>query len=367
MTTGGEGRNFAAKAWMKTGFAYQQLDNDSKAIEAYKHVITDFPASEERTAALDALRSLYIENNQPEAYASLLKENNLPAVGSEALDSTYYATAEAQIAAGKWANAKTTLGQYLEKYPNGAFTTKAHYYKAESHYQLKENDAALAEYDAVLALPWNEFSESSAKRSADMTFKAGNYTKAAGYYNLLRNSAMNKENLQLAYSGLMRSHYNNNEFEPAAKYADTLLVLPELDQQIVSEVQFFKAKTLQRQNKNGEALALYQQLREAKNEAIAVEARYRVAEIYLQEGNLKEAEAEAANSIKLSAGNDYWVVKSYLLITDILVKQNDYFNAKATLQSVVKNTKNAELKKEATQKLEEVKRLEKKQSKLTEE
>jgi len=50
-----------------------------------------------------------------------------------------------------------------------------------------------------------------------------------------------------------------------------------------------------------------------------------------------------------------------------MIKQKDYFNAKATLQSVVKHTKITELKQEANKKLDEVKILEKKQSKLSEE
>jgi tetratricopeptide (TPR) repeat protein len=366
LTTDADARNYAAKAWMRIGFAHQAMDQDTKAIEAYKKIISDFPASEDRAAALDALRSLYIENNQPQAYADLLKTYNLPSAGSESLDSTYYATAEAQIASAKWAEAKTALATYLEKFPNGSFTTKAHYYKAESHYQLKEYEPALNEYSQVLSMPWNEFSESAAKRAAEIAYRTESYAQAINYYGLLRNNAITPENLQLAYSGLMRSSYNNNDFENASNYADTLLAMPDLSENIMQEVQFFKARSLQKADKNNEALAIFKTLQDAKTESIAAEARFRTAEIYFNQNDLKEAEAAAANAIKLNSGSDYWTVKSYLLISDILTKQKDYFNAKATLQSIIKNTKNAELKKEASQKLEDVKKLEKQQTKLRE-
>jgi hypothetical protein len=49
------------------------------------------------------------------------------------------------------------------------------------------------------------------------------------------------------------------------------------------------------------------------------------------------------------------------------VKEKDYFNAKATLQSIIKNTAIPELKQEAVKKLDQLKTLEKKQSKLSEE
>lgn len=361
-----EGKGYIVKALQKTGFAYQQLNNDNKAIEFYKRIVAEFPASEERNAALDALRSLYVEHNQPDAYAAFIKENNINPAADNTLDSTYYAAAEAQVAEGKWAAAQKSLATYLEKYPDGIFMVRAHYYKAESDYQLKENQDALKEYDLVLSLPWNEFSESSAKRAATIAYQSGDYASAAKYYNHLRTDAMNKANLELAYSGLMQSNYNLGDYALAAQYADTLLAMPETDENILREVRFYKARSLQQQHKDEEALALFEQVKETKDPSVAAEARYRMAQIYFQSDRLKEAETNAVENLRQSSGNDYWMVKSYLLLADISLKQKDYFNAKATLQSIIKNTKNADLKKEASEKLERVKSLEQQQSKLKE-
>ena len=55
---------------------------------------------------------------------------------------------------------------------------------------------------------------------------------------------------------------------------------------------------------------------------------------------------------------------NYILIGEIYLKEKDYFNAKATLQSVVDNTLNPELKAEAQAKLNEVIEEESKSSKL---
>ncbi len=38
-----------------------------------------------------------------------------------------------------------------------------------------------------------------------------------------------------------------------------------------------------------------------------------------------------------------WVTKAYILLGDVYFKQQDYFNAKATYQSVVDNAKIEEL------------------------
>jgi tetratricopeptide (TPR) repeat protein len=282
------------------------------------------------------------------------------------LDSTFYAAAEALFAAGKYDKAKQAFGQYLQQYPNGAFAVKANYYKAESHYQLKEYKEALSSYDAVLNNGWSDFTENSARRASALAYQNGDYAAATKYYGILRTSAMGKEDLQTAYSGLTRASFNTGNYTAAGQYADTLLSMPEVSDNLAAEARFYKARSLQVQQNDAAALALYQQVTGVKDAAMAAESRYRIAEIYFKQGNLKESETAAGETIK-QGGNDYWVVKSYILLADILTKQKDYFNAKATLQSIIKNTKNQELKTEAGKKLEEVKALEKKQSKLTEE
>jgi tetratricopeptide (TPR) repeat protein len=367
LTEGTEKRNLAPKAWMKIGFAEQQMNDVPKAIDAYKHVVTGYPSSDERPAALDALKSLYIQSNQPGAYADLLKENNIAVDDDNSLDSAYYAAAETQFASGKLDKAKEAMDKYLQQYPNGAFVVKANYYKAESHYRLKEYKEALAGYDAVLSAPWSDFTENSARKAATISYQNKDYTTALGYYQKLRNNAIGKDNLQLAYTGMLQSSYELGKYEEATAYADTLAALPGVDDQAMNSVLLYKARSLQQYKRREQALTIYLQLaNQAINSDITIEARYRVAEIYLQQNKLKEAEEAANTSIKKAAGNDYWIVKSYLLISDVLVLQKDYFNAKATLQSIAKNTKSEELKKEAAAKLEEVKTLEKQQSKLSE-
>jgi tetratricopeptide (TPR) repeat protein len=357
----------APKAWMKMGYAYQQQNNTNQAIEAYKHIISDYPQSTEKTAALDALKNLFIENNQPAMYGQLLKEYHLQSADSSALDSTYYAAAENQFAGGNFTQALPALEQYLSKFPQGAFTVKAHYYKGEIHYLQKDYGTALKDYEYVLKGKWNEFTESSALKAGNIAYRDSDYQHALQYYDKLRSTALGNENLNKAYSGLMKTSYELKMYDNTASYADTILTLPMPADAERMAAYLYKAKALQLSGKRNEAFNIYKQLEPVKNSSLATEARYHIAEIYLQENQLKEAEDAANISIKEAEGDDVWVVKSYLLLSDVLAAQKDYFNAKATLMSVIKNTKIAELKSAAQKKLEEVKKSEKQQSKLSEE
>jgi len=189
---------------------------------------------------------------------------------------------------------------------------------------------------------------------------------------------MGEESLLDAYEGLMKTSAAGKKYATAAAYADTILSLPSVDETKQHEASLVKANAVLMQSalsnstdsaaaQRANAAIIYKQLENAKETNIAAEARYHSAEILFDNNNLKEAEKAASENIRLSAGNDYWIVKSYILLADILTVEKDYFNAKATLQSVVKHTKFPELKEIALKDLEHVKKLEKQHSKLSEE
>ena len=69
---------------------------------------------------------------------------------------------------------------------------------------------------------------------------------------------------------------------------------------------------------------------------------------------MNDAEKAAFEVINKSGSYDWWVTKAYILLGDVYFKQKDYFNAKATFQSIVENSLNAELKAEAQKKLDAV-------------
>ncbi len=359
-------KSFAPRSWMKTGFIYQQLNQNNKAIEAYKHVVHDYPAAEDRLAALDALKSLYIQSNQPGAYTRLLLENNLPSADSSSMDSTYYSAAEAQFSNSQWDEAQHAFTNYLLAYPNGIFAIKAHYYRAESNYQLRKFKEAREDYDETLRGSWNDFSENSARRAAAIALEQKDYDAAYHYYLRLRANVSNNSSKEVVYNGLMRSGFNSNKFIETVLYSDSLIALPGISADLMNDALFCKARSLQHLDSSDAALTIYRQLTGNKNGDVAAESRYHIAELLFAMKNAKEAEAAANEAIHLSAGYDYWIGKSYLLLSDILVTQADYFNAKALLQSIVKNTKIPEFKQEAAKKLEEVKTLEKNHSKLQE-
>ena len=98
--------------------------------------------------------------------------------------------------------------------------------------------------------------------------------------------------------------------------------------------------------------------------AYGAEARYEIADCLYKGNQLKDAEKAAFEVINKSGSYEEWVTKSYLLLGDIYFAEKDYFNAKATYQSVAENTRIEDLRLQALQKLAQVATEENKSSKV---
>ncbi|HPH86549.1 MAG TPA: hypothetical protein PLC48_13860, partial [Ferruginibacter sp.] len=112
------------------------------------------------------------------------------------------------------------------------------------------------------------------------------------------------------------------------------------------------------------AIASFKSAAAINKTAWGAEARYELAACQFSQNNLTAAEKSAMAVIKETGSYDRWVTKSYILMGDIFMKQKDYFNAKATFESVAKNAAIAELKSEAQQKYDSAVAEEKQHSKI---
>lgn len=125
------------------------------------------------------------------------------------------------------------------------------------------------------------------------------------------------------------------------------------------------ARAAQLDNQYELAISYYRSVASGSKGAMSAEARYEIAASLFRQDKLKEAEKSAFEVINKSGSYELWVTRAYILLGDIFMKQQDFFNAKATYQSVVENTSLPELKEEAQRKLNEAAEAEKRKSNIT--
>jgi TolA-binding protein len=354
----------APKALLKLGLAYLDLNNQQEAINNYQKVVKLYPNSQQANEALQSLRSIYISSGQPDAYLSFLKSTG-HTVNSSVEDSITYAAGESSFGNSQYPAAITQLTNYLNKFPDGRFTLNAHFYRAECLYHEKDYAKALADYAYVLSQGSSQFNEHSAAQAAQISFYQNkDYGQALDYFTQLKQLSTSKENTLSALRGILRCNYELSQWPQVVASAGDLLNAPNIstDDQIVGH--FYQGRAQQLLNKCDSAVINYQTVAQMTKSELGAEARYYTAQCRFSQNDLKGAETAAYDVIKNTPSYDYWIASSYILLGNIFWKNRDYFNAKATLQSIVDNCKIPDLVTQAKGMLDQVIADEKTHSKI---
>lgn len=355
---------FKQNALLQLGIAWYNLDKNEEALNQFKKLLQQYPNSEEANAALDNIRSIYVEMGKPEGYEDFVRSTGKNITTSEA-DSLAYAAVELKLSNNDCNGALPLLSQYLTRFPNGMRALEANYYRSECYFQKKDWKNALPGYEYVARQGNSRFAERAALIAArTYYFELQDFAKAQPYYEQLRMYATTDENKLEALRGSLRCLYRLKEFKQAADVARELLAAKTIGNDDRALGNLVTGRNHQLNNQFDLAIQSYRGVIAVNKGEWAAEARYEIAKCQFDLNSLTNAEKAAFEVINKSGSYDFWVTKAYLLLGDIYFKQKDYFNAKATFQSVATNATNAELKAEAQLKLSKVEEEEKRNSKI---
>lgn len=352
------------QAYLRLGICYYNLNNTGEALNQYKTLIAQYPNSEEANDALDDVKTISVETGKTGDYVDFMKKAGKP-LSTDAEDSLTFSAAEAQYENGNVTASLNAFNGYLQKFPDGAHTVEANFYRGEIYNSKGDWNNALSGYEAVVAEAPNKYAEKSALTAARIYFfELKNYAKAEAYYTQLKQFTTNQENKLEAMRGLLRSQYQQQKWTDAVNNAKDLLNQKGSSSDDKALANMAIAKSYQVGGQYDLAIANYKTVVTINKSALAAEARYEIANSWFAVDHLTEAEKAAFETINKSGSYDYWVTKSYILLGDIYFREKDYFNAKATFQSIVDHSINMELKTEAQTKLTKVIEEESKNSKV---
>ncbi len=352
------------RAYLKLGLAYYNANDNKEALTAYQNLIQKYPQSAESDEALGIIKNIYVEEGKPNEYLELMRKNGVVVSVTEA-DSITYTAALLKYEANDCAAAVNGFSNYLSKFENGAYALDANYFSGVCYQKNKDWANAVKSYQYVNGKGPNKYFERSTLEAARINyFELKNYAEAKKYFESLRTSAVNHDNLLEALRGLVRSYYLLKDYTSANDAAKELVVQKGISTDDKSIGFLVLGKSQQLANDCNAAIVSFKSAAAINKTAWGAEARYEMANCQFTLNNISAAEKAAMSVIKETGSYDDWVTRSYILLGDIFMKQQDYFNAKATYESVAKNSTIAELKNEAQQKLDAAIAEEKQNSKI---
>ena len=206
-------------------------------------MISNYPGSEEARVALQDLKSVYIDLNDINSYANYVNSlggNIRLEVGEQ--DSLTYIAAEKLFNRGHNEEARRSLINYLQTFPEGAFSSNANYYLGSIAFSKKEYDEALQRFKSVIESGDTKFLEESVARTAEMQYLTQDFPAALESFKRLQIIAENPENKQAARLGIMRCALQTGQQEEAQLAANELLKDPKLSPEVEAEARYIRAK-----------------------------------------------------------------------------------------------------------------------------
>ncbi len=359
-----EAGGLKAKTLGKLGLSYYNINNNKLALDNYLKLVDQYPESPEAEEAFDNIKNIYVEEGTPNDYVEFMKKSGKSISTSEA-DSLTYNAAEMKYNAGNLKAAIEGFTNYIEQFPDGGFLLEAYYQRSDCYDKNKDWQNALPGYDYVNSKGLNKYFEKASFEAARINyFELKDYNGAKKYFESISKNSSNDASQLEALRGLIRCYDQLKDYAQANEAANSLLAKKGISTDDKSIALLVLGKSQQANDNCNAAIVSFKSLAAINKAAWGAEARYEIAHCQFLAENFAAAEKSALAVIKETGSYDFWVEKAYILLGDNFMQQKDYFNAKATYESVAKNSVNPELKNEAQQKLQRATQEEKSNSKI---
>jgi len=328
--------NYLKKSYLQAGLMYFNIGKNKEASERFKHIIENFKGTNEYSEALVALKNVYLDQNKVDEFFGYAKTNSINISANEQ-DSLLYLSAEKAYLNNEEEHSQKLFEEYLQRFSDGQFTLKSHFYLAQILYNTKKQQEALKHYQYIIQQPQNSFTETALYNSAIINSENEKYDEAWTQFNQLETIASNSKMLTEARIGQLRAAVKTNDYEKINRAASAVLITDKLPEEIIREARLEKAIALEKLENSKEALTQFRLLAQNTQTKEGARAKYEVARIVYEQGKTALAETEIQNFIKTGTSHQVWLGKSFLLLAKINEETGRTFQAKAFLQSIIDN------------------------------
>ncbi|MFT2007721.1 tetratricopeptide repeat protein [Pontibacter sp. 13R65] len=338
-------------ALQKRGIAYTNVQRYNDAIVDFKRVLDEYPASPVASSSLYSLQDALANQDRSEEFDGYLARYKSSNPESGALESIEYEAAKTLYFSEKYAQAIPKFEAYISAYPKSPFISDSRYFLADSYLRQNNKDEGVRRMKQVIAENRSEYVNRAILKIAEIEFEAKNYTEAIKYYGRLRDVASNRNEQANALTGLMMSYYLTKDYAGSKRIANDLISQGNAALNARNTALLYRGKSTYAQGNMDQALTEFREAVKAASDVNGAEAQYLVAEILYKQKKYKESIDAAYEFNNKYSNYDYWLGRSFLIIADNYAAQNETFQARATLESIIEGSPVVEVVEEAKQKL----------------
>jgi tetratricopeptide (TPR) repeat protein len=334
-------KQFIADAHLSKGMIYFNRGKVDQAIISFLFVVNNFQQTIYFKEALSGLQAAYVSLAKVDDYLAIV--NGLPeiSISRAEQDSLTYNTAFMKFSEGEYVVAQRTFNQYLEKFENGIFKIDAVYYNAISCVKVGDTINAVLMYTELIGVSNAEYQQSALSFLARKYYAEDDYANSNIYYQTLEKVATNNSFKREAVIRLMYGNERLNT-ELAYNYAQQVVNLDKTDDWLKSKAKIIIARHEFSSGNYAKSKTTFEKVVELSDYDEGAEAKYYLAYLTYLNDSLFLAE-KMIFELAENYTSDYFIAKAFILLADIYVVQENDFQAKATLESIIENHDGEEL------------------------
>lgn len=314
--------------------AYYNLGRKGDARLCYERVVSYDPQSPAAMEAIRGIREIYLSEGRIDEYLAYAERNGVQSdMSAAARDSLTFASAKNVYLNGDMKEASRKLSGYVDSFPNGYNRTEALFLLSDSYVVLENNESALEAMEQLLDCGTTQYSERVLDVYARMNFDMERYKASAEAYRQLYDISHDAKCREVASEGYVEATLKYGSAGDIKRMADDVLAMSDATEWAVRQAKLSKANVLREEGDRKQAIDIYTELSKNRKSVEGAEAYYRLIEDDFQTGNYKRAEQRVYELGE--CGSMYWQAKMFIILGDVLVKNGNTFQARATYQSIV--------------------------------
>ncbi|MCB0495994.1 MAG: tetratricopeptide repeat protein [Cyclobacteriaceae bacterium] len=310
----------------------------ARTIADYELFLKSYPTHPSVNNVLLGLQQAYAMDGRSTDFNKTLREFKDANPDVKGLEGVEFDALKGYFNEGLYTKAEEGLKSFISNHPDDPRVSEGKYILAESLYRQQKNAEALKLYYAIANEGTYDLMDRVYERIADLEYANLNYSKAIAYYHKLSNNAISKNQQYRALMGLMKSHYFNSSYDSALYFADNLLGADGIRNEFVVAATMFKAKAWFAKGDYDKADTLFIKTTQLTQDENGAEAQYMLGEIKNLQKQYDASNEELYKVAEKYANYSEWLDKAFLLVADNFIGKGEYFQAKATLQSIIDNT-----------------------------
>jgi TolA-binding protein len=328
-------------ALIELGLINVNTNNYKTAIDYYRKAVLFDSNSQDAKNALIGLKNAYLEINDIENYYNFVDQlainvdMNETEREQEKQDGRFSLVDKIYLS-GECDEAIKALKNFLQMYPSSSYDAQVNFYLGDCLFRKRQYSEAKNYFSHVIAQLRNSFSELAMLGYARCAYRLEDYNDVIqSYEKLIPITQEESYKLEAAYR-IMEAYFNMDKYQQAIDMAQQVLQASTVTEQERLKALLIRAKSSEQLGHTEEALLFYKQLSDNFIKTPeGSEAAFLAIDILYQSNRNDDAINAVFAFADSQSKQNYWIVRSYIILGDIYVARNEIEQAKATYNRIL--------------------------------